>query len=270
MATIGAKKEALKVIRIERIADPDADLVDAFVEEQISRVRREVEALQKCRVAEMVKLGSIALVEFEEAGEKYVAYTEEYLAGHDLWHAIINHDALPPLSELVRLFRSLLVCVQELWGLGYVHRDIKPANVMRTEDAARPFVLMDLGIAYAVHEAGLTVKPELRMPLATHRYLAPEMMQPGFRGQLDFRTDLYTTGLTVFEYAAGQHPLARSADDLMRTITRALHQAPIPLKRLRADLPVEFCDLVDGMLKKKPALRPANMKRLLEKLEALT
>ena len=105
--------------------------------------------------------------------------------------------------------------------------------------------------------------------MATYRYLAPEMMEPDFRDRLDFRTDLYTTGMTVYEYAAGRHPLARDTDDLMRTISRALHQPPIPLQTHRSDLPNQFCELVNGLLKKKPALRPANLSMLRQKLEAL-
>ena len=116
----------------------------------------------------------------------------------------------------------------------------------------------------------MTVNPEDRFPPATLRYLAPEMMLPDFRERLDFRTDLYTTGMTIFEYAAGRHPLAKDRDDLMRTISRALHQPPAPLNQYRTDLPDSFCKLVDGLLKKKPALRPANLAMLFHKLEEIT
>ena len=266
----GGKKEALKVLEIRKINAPGAepDLVDAFCKEQIARVRREVDALQKCRIPELVKLASIAPVEFEVNNESYIAYSEEFLEGQDLWKLINSHGQPPALDELVQLFRSLLKCIKELWRHGLVHRDIKPANVIKTADPTRPFVLLDLGIAWAVYETSLTAGPEGRMPLATYRYLAPEMMQPDFRERLDFRTDLYTTGMTVFEYAAGRHPLARDSDDMMQTISRALHQLPVPLKQYREDLPDSFCDLVDGLLKKKPALRPANLAMLFRKLEA--
>jgi serine/threonine protein kinase len=268
---VRGKKEALKVLEIRKIRDPGAepDLLDAFCKEQIARVRREVEALQRCRIPELVKLASIAPVEFEAGNENYIAYSEEFLEGQDLWKLITSHWQPPALDELVQLFRSLLKCIQELWRHGLVHRDIKPANVIKTTDPVRPFVLLDLGIAYAVYETSLTERAEDRMPLATYRYLAPEMMRPNFRERLDFRTDLYTTGMTVFEYAAGRHPLARDSDDMMRTISRALRQQPVPLKQYRADLPDSFCNLVDGLLKKKPALRPANLAMLFRKLEAI-
>lgn len=270
-ASVQGRIEALKVLLIHAVDDPaaDADLRDAFLREQLARVRREVEALGKCRVPQIVKLGGIPPTEFEIGEDHYLAYSEEFVEGTDLWQRIRSYPERPHLQELIDLFVALLSCVEELWKHGYVHRDIKPSNVVRTGNQERPFVLLDLGIAYAVQETSLTYRPQDRMPLATYRYLAPEMMGPDFRSRIDYRTDLYTTGMTVYEYAAGRHPLARDADDLMQTISRAMRQAPTPLARHRSDLPREFCDLVDSLLKKRPALRPANLKMLFRKLEGM-
>jgi serine/threonine protein kinase len=166
-ALVEGKKEALKVIRIQQLDDPttDTDLAGAIVGEQISRVRREIDALKKCQVPELVKLGSIRLTDFEIEGEKYVAYSEEFLEGDDLWK-LIKMSTRPDLKELVLLFQTLLRCIKELWKHGFVHRDIKPANVIKTHYADRPFVLLDLGIAYAIHETSITFKMDGRLPPA--------------------------------------------------------------------------------------------------------
>jgi len=158
-----------------------------------------------------------------------------------------------------------LNAIRELWGHGYVHRDIKPKNVIRLDDANRPFVLLDLGIAFSVRETPLTFNPRERV-LATYRYLAPEMMTFGFRESIDYRSDLYTAAMTVFEYGAQQHPLARTKDDMISTISRALHQSPKTFRSLRPDLSIDLCQVVDQMLKKKPHLRPANLSLLINKI----
>jgi eukaryotic-like serine/threonine-protein kinase len=272
-AVVHGRDEALKALAMREVSvqDGNRDQAESLLREQYARIHREIQALAKCNVPEIVKLGTIAPVEFENEGTHYLAYSEEFVDGADLWKIIRSRTAenAPSLAELVSLFNSLLRCVQELWRHGYVHRDIKPKNVMKSNDPLRPFILLDLGIAFAVDETNLTFRPEERMPPATYRYLAPEMLQPDFRERIDYRTDLYTTGMTVYEYAAGKHPLAKSADDLMQTISRALRQPPTPLREHRPDLPMGFCTLVDGMLKKKPALRPANLKLLIQKLEGM-
>jgi eukaryotic-like serine/threonine-protein kinase len=265
-ATIGGRTEALKLIQIPD-SDGSAD-AEAFKRENIGRVRREVEALARCTGPEIVKLGSLSLTTVRIAGADYVAYSEEFLEGIDLWKLLATAPPRASEQELRQLFAILLKAVREVWSYGYIHRDIKPKNVMKLIDSARPFVLLDFGIAYSVQETGLTANPTGRLPLATYRYLAPEVMNPAFRDTIDYRTDLYTAAMTVFEYAAQRHPLAQDRDDLMRTISRALHQPATPLKTHRPDLSTGFCQIIDQMLKKKPALRPANLNVLIQRMES--
>lgn len=140
---------------------------------------------------------------------------------------------------------------------------------MMTQDDKRQFVLLDLGIAFSVDETRLTQSPEYRDPPGTWKYMAPEMLNPNFRENITFRGDLYTIAQTVFEFASGLHPLARDSDDLIRTVSRILHQESAKLEDKRTDLPKPFCNLINQMLKKLPALRPGNLDRLIGQLEAL-
>jgi serine/threonine protein kinase len=264
--TLGGQREALKLIQIPT-SDGSTD-AEAFKREMIGRVRREVEALGRCAGQEIVKLGTLALTPLTINAVGYVAYSEEFLEGSDLWKLLISGAAKPTEQELRLLFVTLLKAIRDVWALGYVHRDIKPKNVMKLNKPARQFVLLDFGIAYSVQETSLTANPTGRMPLATYRYLAPEMINPAFRETIDYRTDLYTTAMTVYEYGAQRHPLAQNRDDMMHTISRALHQPATPLTTHRPDLSPDFCQIVDQMLKKKPALRPANLNALIQRMES--
>lgn len=263
-AVVGGKTEAFKLVKIPKTQNTAE--AEAFRREMIGRVRREVEALSRCQRPEIVKLGGVPTSDVVIQGEDYIAYAEEFVEGHNLGEIIAAGGAKPGEAELRMLFVALLNGIKELWSLGYVHRDIKPLNVIKHTNPARQFVLLDLGIAFSIRETALTFNPNERI-VASFRYLAPEMMNFGFRESLDYRSDLYTAALTVFEYAAHQHPLARSQDDMMRTISRALHQPPTPLKQTRPDLRDFLCQTVDQMLKKKPALRPANLNLLISQLQ---
>ncbi len=257
-AKVEDRIEAVKVIMLEKQQDPDAE---ELLQEQVARVRREVEVLEKCTVPELVKLGKIPLTPFLIGNDYYLIYSEEFLKGPDLMKLVHNSEEWPTEKELRRLFLSLLKAIKALWTMGYVHRDIKPNNVIKLVDPERPFVLLDLGIAFAVHETGLTVQTQFAP--ATIKYIAPEMLQPNFRENLDYRSDLYTAAMTVYEYGSKQHPLAKKQDDFTQTLSRALRQIPDSLSLLRPDLDKGFCDLIVQMLKKKPALRPANLDRLM-------
>jgi serine/threonine protein kinase len=180
---------------------------------------------------------------------------------------LLNPSNLPGAQEIKRLLSCVVQAIQALWTVqNTVHRDIKPGNIMATGLSDRPYVLLDLGIAYNVREPGLTARPEF-VP-ATPRYMAPEMLDPHFRENLSYRADLYAAGVTAFEFATGGiHPLARTADDLVQTITRILHQEPRRLGNERRDLPAPLTNLIDQLNKKNPALRPGNLQLLLEQLK---
>lgn len=255
--------EVLKVIGIPTPDDPTDDDQIRFQEECVARVKREVQILRRCQSPTMVKLASVPLAEHEINGFTYSIYSEEFLDGSDLWTLIKPKGPVPDEAESKRLMRSLLEAIKEIWSMRFIHRDIKPANVIKLHDPDRPFVLIDLGIAFGLLETGLT----LRGVPCTNRYLAPEMANPSFRASLDYRTDLYTLALTVFEYSTGQHPIARDSDDAIRTISRALRDPAKPLHSLRPDFSPEFCRLIDQLLKKMPALRPANFDRLIAQTE---
>lgn len=255
--------EVLKVIRLPLEGATEEEV--AFRRQELGRARREVALLRDCTSPFVVKLGSVFPAIHEIEGEECVVYSEERLPGQDL-KALIASKSAPSAEEIKLLLSCLVQAIRSLWRDQHtVHRDIKPANVVATGIVERPYVLLDLGIAYNVREAGLTANAD-DIP-ATPQYMAPEMLDPNFREHLSYRADLYATGVTAFEFATGGiHPLARSADDVIRTISRILRQEPRVLASDRPDLPATLTTLVDQLIKKNPALRPGNLNLLLNKL----
>jgi serine/threonine protein kinase len=263
-AIVGGAREIFKLVCLPAVGESDEEK-QAYRKESLGRIRREVELLGKCRRPELVKLGRVPPTLVVIDGAEYVGYGEEFLDGSNLWKILRARGAKPPESESRRLLLTLLRAIEELWGQHRtIHRDIKPENVIKLPDPNRPFVLLDLGIAYGILETGLT--HDGGTPCTT-RYLAPEMAKPDFRRNLDFRSDLYTAALTVFEYSTQIHPLAKTQDDLIQTISRALHQPPRRLRNERPDYSDAFCDLIDQMLKKKPQLRPSDLAVLIADME---
>jgi eukaryotic-like serine/threonine-protein kinase len=261
--TLDGSTEVLKVIRLPQ--DVSTDAARALREQELGRVKRETELLGRASSPFIVRMGHLAPVILDIKGESCLAYTEEFLPGKDLENEIVGSPQ--PTGDGIKLLLSSLVeAIRHLWtNYKTVHRDIKPANIFMTGLAERPFVLLDLGIAYNVSEPGLTVDPS-HIP-ATPLYMAPEMLNPDFRDSLSYRADLYAAGVTAFEYATGgTHPLGKRGDDLVKTLSRVLHQEPLRLATLRPDLPPLLTSMIDQLMKKNPALRPGNMSLILNQL----
>jgi len=243
--------EAIKAVYI-----PPSDNEDDTTRAQlIARAKREIETLGKCISPALVQLGSIEPQLCSVEGHDYLIYGEEFLPGDSLtsW---IDRNPRPPLHKLKALFSSLIGLIRELSQAGYLHRDIKPANVIETGIAGRPFVVLDLGIAFKMHGTELTQRGG---PPGTLLYMSPELLKPNYKDVMDFRCDLYAAGLTVYVVASGKHPFALRSEHEYATAYRIMSQRPRPLAELRSDLPEEFCAIVDRCIRKKPALRYARL-----------
>lgn len=263
---VQTKADTTEVIKLVRLPQDDgSQALSDIRDEELGRLQREISLLGDLDCPLIVNLGSFPPTRVSIGKEECVAYSEELLQGKDL-KAVIAEGKKPTEGEVKGLLRCLVEAIQALWKQKHtVHRDIKPANIFATGDEERPFVILDLGIAYNVLEAGLTLDPR-NIP-ATPLYMAPEMLDPNFRDSLSYRADLYAAGLTVFEFASGgTHALAKKGDDYARTITRVLHQEPNRLKDFRPDLSPKLTALIDQLIRKKPSLRPGNLPLILKQL----
>jgi serine/threonine-protein kinase len=259
LAKIRGQSEAIKLVRIPTdVNDPSTR------EENIRRIEREIGILRQCRTPNLVKLGSIVPRPAQIGSEGYVLYSEEFIPGRSL-RELINGGHRPTAQDLATVGVCLLHAVGELSAMNVIHRDIKPENIMQAELPGRRYIVLDLGIAFQVGGTPIT-RDAGRIP-GTLYYIAPEMLDVGFRQNLDYRADLYTIGLTLYEYASGRNPFKDPSDPPFSTLYRIKTLTPAPLASHRPDLPNEFCGLVDQLMKKIPALRPSGVPTLLGRME---
>ncbi len=258
---ISGQEEAIKLIYL-----PSEDEMFGKRNEITARVKREFEALRQCETVHLVKLGTMPLELITIKDSDYLIYSEEFIEGESL-KARIQNSFQPDLNELKLLMTCLMESLVDLNDLNLIHRDIKPGNVMATHNPARPFVLLDLGIAFKIRGTDLTVRGA--GPIGTLCYIAPELFRPDYKDLLDIRSDIYAAGVTIFEYATSIHPLAKADEDFASTIYRILKKQPDKLSSRRSDIPEQFCKLIDRCIKKLPALRFPNPKTVLRRLEEI-
>lgn len=112
---------------------------------------------------------------------------------------IVADGPLEP-KEAVRIVSGILTALEYSHRALLVHRDIKPGNVMVTQNGQ--VKVMDFGIARAVSDNSATVA-DTSAVLGTAQYFSPEQA----RGEtVDARTDLYSTGVVLFELLTGRPP----------------------------------------------------------------
>lgn len=112
---------------------------------------------------------------------------------------IISEGALDS-AEAVRIIDGVLTALEYSHRAGVVHRDIKPGNIMITRTGQ--VKVMDFGIARAISDSSTTVAQTTAI-LGTASYFSPEQA----KGEsVDARTDLYSTGVVLFEMLAGRPP----------------------------------------------------------------
>jgi len=103
-------------------------------------------------------------------------------------------------QEAARITSGILAALEYSHRAGVVHRDIKPGNIMVTANGQ--IKVMDFGIARAISESSANVA-QTSAVLGTASYFSPEQA----RGEtVDARTDLYSTGVVLYELLTGRAP----------------------------------------------------------------
>jgi tetratricopeptide (TPR) repeat protein len=94
--------------------------------------------------------------------------------------------------------------------------------------------------------------------------MAPEQAMGGAVGP---RTDLYALGVVLHELLSGEVPFAGAS--ALGVLHRHLYDAPVPLRRIRAEVPDPLESLVLRLLAKDPQHRPAGGQDVYRELAAL-
>ncbi|WP_080054489.1 protein kinase domain-containing protein [Spirosoma aerolatum] len=175
--------------------------------------------------------------------EATMAIIMEYLQGNDLFEYGAIHQSVPE-SQVVTWFESILDAVGYVHQKNYFHRDIKPSNLFLSDDGQ--VKVMDFGIAKLVDsDLNLTVTSTA---IGSPQYMSPEqIMTPK---QVDYRTDIYSLGVTLYALLSGHKPYDDSAGSVF-TIHREIIQTALP--RLRG-----VSDKVNNVIQKATQKAPAD------------
>ncbi len=184
-------------------------------------------------------------------------FSMEFIEGETL-EDVIEREG--PLDTL----RAIDITLQVLRAINYisrydiVHCDIKPSNVMlTTENIVK---LGDFGFVKSNIEIAVTEEGSV---LGTPDYISPEqaMGKP-----VDFRSDIYSLGVTLYHMLAKAPPFDGTVSTIMRAHIR--EKMPNP-KTLNPNIPDDLCRIIEQMTAKDPKDRYLQCDKLFEELEAV-
>lgn len=128
-------------------------------------------------------------------------------------------------------------------------------NEALERDPAQRAVFLDEACA-----GDAALREEVESLLASHQDADGFLEEPAYSSpeqllglEVDFRTDIFSFGIMLYELASGTHPFA--ATDSVTTIARILEAEPVELMRLRPVIPPELDQIVRRCLRKSPAQR---------------
>ena len=148
-----------------------------------------------------------------------------------------------------------------------MHRDIKPQNMLILPERAE-LKIMDFGIARrsevegGAPGSGLTTAG---MVMGTPDYMPPEQAQGE---QADFRSDIYSLGVVLFESFTGHLPF--TGDTIMKIVLAHIQNPPPRPRSVNPRIPADLEAVILKCLEKDPSKRYQKVSDLLEALTSIS
>ncbi len=236
--------------------EPVAIKVIASVLADQERFRRrfaaEVETLKRLKHPNIVQLIGYG----EEQGHLF--YSMEYVPGRSL-HDHLRQAKRLPWKHVIDICIDVCAALKQAHDLGIIHRDLKPANIMVTDQGL--IKLTDFGIAKLFGSTDVTAAGAV---IGTADFMPPEQAEGK---SVTSRSDLYAVGSLAYACLTGRAPFTgKSVPEVLYSVR---YNMPPPVQSLAPDVPDEFVELVDELLKKDPNARPPTALVVSNRLKAL-
>lgn len=183
----------------------------------------------------------------------------EYVDGLSL-EQLIERERYLPEEIALRIFRDCCVALEYAHRRKVVHRDIKPSNILISKRGR--VKLVDFGIAsiYGDEESTLTREG---MTLGTPSYMAPEQFEN--TRNVDFRADIYSLGVTLYESVTGKRPFSGGMSaEAIRRIQRGRYPAP---RSVNPKVSRFVARLIRRSMHRKRQRRPERLSRIVSRVD---
>src|SRR6185436_12940378 len=145
---------------------------------------------------------------------------------------------------------------------GLIHRDVKPKNILLTPQGVAK--LTDLGLARATDDKD-AAESEAGKAYGTPYYISPEQIRGDV--DIDFRTDIYSLGATLYHLVTGRPPF--DGETPSAVMHKHLKQPLVPADHVNTDLSAGIGEIIDVCMAKNRDERYHTTEDLLDDLQAV-
>jgi len=237
------------VYRAVRAADNQAVILKILKEnhptsEELTRYRQEYEI-----TSSLANLDGVVNAYSIERYQNSLAMCLEDFGGDSL--AILQSAGrFFTLDELLTFAIHITQILGQIHRRNIIHKDINPSNIVMNPDTG-DLKIIDFGISTRFSNQHPMMKhPDVLE--GTLAYISPEQTGRMNRA-LDYRTDFYSLGATLYELFTGTVPFA--SKDAMELVHCHIAKHPVPPHEINADLPLAVCDIILKLLGKNAETR---------------
>lgn len=211
---------------------------------------------------------NICAVHGIEEAEGYSFIVMQYAEGDTL--AALLQKRLPDIPQTISLAVQIVSAIAEAHAHGIIHRDLKPQNIVVTP--AEQVKVLDFGLAKTVqlkrgagaHNGDTSQFSNKGVVVGTVAYMSPEQLRAE---RLDFRSDIFSLGVVLYEMVSGRKPFGRNSD--AEVISAILTSRPAPLTRPAGSVPPALSRVIHKCLEKDKERRYPSASELLYELSGM-
>ena len=232
-----------RVWRVRNVISDRIEAMKVLLPDLAGRQELAARFLREIKLMASLNHPNIAALRTAFTADNQLVMIMEYVEGTTLAERLEQGPI--PVPDALDYVGQVLSAVSYAHQQHVIHRDIKPANMMLTPQGV--IKLMDFGIARAGEERSLTMTGTTMGSLS---YMSPEQV----KGEAtDARSDLYSVGVSLYEFVTGQRPFVATSD--YSIMAAHVKEMPRPPVELHPGLPAALNEIILMAIAKDPARR---------------
>lgn len=213
--------------------------------EELSKFRREYNIAKNLKVE-----GVVDTMSLQKYGNTLLIVMEDFFG--DSINELIQKKEIS-LKEFLSIGIRIAETLSEIHKQSVIHKDINPANIVwnRSDDIVK---IIDFSISTQLSSEITEIMNPDHLE-GTLGYISPE--QTGrINRSIDYRTDLYSLGVTFYELLTKQLPF--KGNDSMELVHSHIAKIPVPPNKINKNIPEVISDIIMKLLDKNSEKRYQN------------